>query len=470
MNRWRIWKDGTEVSFQDGLVGGKLKIATTHTFDKPLNKGKANEKSAKQQAIEFMERQILLKTRKGYYEVDPKNGKPLEVVEEQGDVLTKFSRLPSKLRFYKPQNSANSYMEKLMASRKALWLRKLDGNMHVYTIDEKSNHQLYSSSLAMHQKDEAKEGIPILARYPHIEAAVRELDLPPKTILLVEICCVAAGGHVDEYGFSVDNRDLANGVRGSLTEVALELQKEHGSIGLVVWDIAFLLEECLMQTWPIGERILKIQEITDQDPTGWVTFPEYAKYSDEEGIMALTSPVGEFGYELVDDDPRKTMIELAKQLGWEGWVVVDPMATYGDRAYNFRGKNDRPKECVKDKPKREADFIVRYDPKNTLGGGKIGKPGKGRKSVGVGSVQAYLMHPEHGEIEIASVGNGLEEEDVLKYADPKLYPMVWEVEFEDWTKTGSLTHPRFVRPRDDKQPEECGVDQNPDWETHYAQA
>jgi hypothetical protein len=256
VNRWRIKREKKEVSYQDGLVGGKLKIAIVRSFDKVLNKGKANEKSPEQQAIEFMDRQILLKTRKGYHEVDPKSGKPLKAVEDHGDELKKFSGLPSKLRFYKPQNSANSYMTKLMKSGEAMWLRKLDGNMHVYVIDEKSNHQLYSSSLAMHQKDEAKDGIPLLARYPHIEAAMRELELPPKTILLGEVCCVAAGGHVDEYGFSVDSRDLTNGVRGSLTEVALELQKEHGSVGFVAWDIAFLLGECLMQTWPIGQRIV----------------------------------------------------------------------------------------------------------------------------------------------------------------------------------------------------------------------
>ena len=217
-----------------------------------------------------------------------------------------------------------------------------------------------------------------------------------------------------------------------------------------------------MQTWPIGERIRKIQELTDKSSSGWVTFPEYAEYSDEEHIIKLTSPAGDFGFELVDDDPRKTMIELAKTLGWEGWVVVDPMATYGDKAYNFRGKNDRPKECVKDKPKREADFLMRYDPKNG-----IGKPGKGAKSTGIGSAQAYLIHPTKGEVPIAYVGNGITKEQVVELADPSLYPMVWQVEFEDWTDDGSLTHPRMVRIRDDKQPEECTIDQNPSWEEHY---
>jgi ATP-dependent DNA ligase len=196
-----------------------------------------------------------------------------------------------------------------------------------------------------------------------------------------------------------------------------------------------------------------------------VTFPEYAEYSDAEGIMTMTSPAGEFGYELIDECPQRTMIELAKDLGWEGWVVVDPNATYGDKAYNFRGKNDRPKECVKDKPKREADFIVRYDPKKG-----IGKKGEGAKAIGIGSAQAYLVHPELGEIKIAYVGNGLTKEQVVEFANPKLYPMVWQVEFEDWTKDGSLTHPRFVRIRDDKKPKECTVDQNPSWEEHYAQA
>ena len=154
------------------------------------------------------------------------------------------------------------------------------------------------------------------------------------------------------------------------------------------------------------------------------------------------------------------MVRRVEPIALKGWIIRTRTQFQCEDEKQY--EHDRPKECVKDKPKREADFIVRYDPDNG-----IGKKGKGAKATGIGSAQAYLVHPELGEIEIAFVGNGITKERVVEYANPALYPRVWQVEFEDWTKAGSLTHPRFVRVRDDKQPEECSVEQNPNWEEHY---
>lgn len=470
VNRWRIWRDGDQVSFQDGLVGGKLKIATTHGFDEPLNKGKANEKSTEQQAIEFMERQILLKERKGYREVNPKSGEYLQYVPEKKDSLTTFAELPQELRFFKPQNSMNAYIEKMIEQRKAWWLRKRDGCMHVYVIDEDGRHRMYSSTTTPYQKDEP--GVDIILRYPQVEMAMKSIPfLQPKSVFLGEICCVAAGGYKDEYGFDVDSRDIVNGVRGAKLDYALQLQNEKGQLGFCIWDIAFWGGTCQLHQQPACDRYLKIRTLIEAEKSGFITFPEVCRWDEANDIVIMDSPANlvqcvdpedGFSFEVVDGDIRKTMLDAAKQLGWEGWVVVDPESTYDDRAYNFRGKAERPKTCVKDKPKREADFIVRWDPAKG-----IGKKGKGKKSSGVGSVQAYLMHPERGEIPVALIGGGLSDDQVNQFANPKLYPMVWQVEFEDWTKTGSITQPRLVHVRDDKTPDECGVEQNPDWEEHY---
>ena len=107
------------------------------------------------------------------------------------------------------------------------------------------------------------------------------------------------------------------------------------------------------------------------------------------------------------------------------------------------------------KPKLEADFIVRWDPNNG-----IGEWGKGKKSKGVGSVQLYLWDPETGtEVPICLTGGGLTDADVARFADPKLYPTVWQVEFDSWTPKGALRFPVFLRERDDKKPEECLISQ-----------
>ena len=460
--RWIIWQVKNEVSIQHGLQGGKMVIPTTTTLDS-VNVGKANEKSAKEVATEWMERQILKKTRAGYREVDPKTGKFLEHVPEAEDSLTKFSDLPQNLRFYKPLNSMNAYMQKMMDARTAWWLRKRDGNMHAYVVDEKGKHRLYTGSTTPHQKDEPDREI--LERYPHIELAMNELAIPPRSIILGEICCVSAGGFADDDGFDVDDLDLVNGIRGGLTETALETQREHGCLGFCVWDIAFWNKKCLLHTMKAGERFTDVMALADQDSTGWVTFPEIARWDPEKKHIHVDSPTGPFDItELEDRTVEQVLIDLAKDFGWEGWVVVDPESTYGEKGYNFRGKAERPKQSAKLKRKFESDFIIRWDPDNG-----IGKRGKGKKSVGVGSVQAYLIHPERGEIEISLVGGGMTEKNVLELADPSIYPQVAVIEYASWTKSGSLQFPEFLRLRDDKPMDECTVDQNPNWEEHYAE-
>jgi len=161
--------------------------------------------------------------------------------------------------------------------------------------------------------------------------------------------------------------------------------------------------------------------------------------------------------EIEFDGSRNHAIDLAKLLGWEGFVAHDPSAVFGDKAISFRGKPDRPKHAVKVKPKFEADFCVQWNPDEG-----IGSWGKGKKAGGVGSVFAYLWNPDTLEWQyVTKVGGGLTEKDVKEFADPNLFPMVWQVEFATWTDKGSIQFPEFIRQRDDKLPIECTVDQMP---------
>ena len=55
-----------------------------------------------------------------------------------------------------------------------------------------------------------------------------------------------------------------------------------------------------------------------------------------------------------DKDNAEWIAAKAKEWGFEGWVVVDPDAPgYGDKAFNFKGKPDRPSICGKLKPEYE---------------------------------------------------------------------------------------------------------------------
>jgi len=471
VNRWQVKVEGDQVSVRDGHVGGKMKMWSATTMES-VNIGKANEKTAEEAALEEAERRILNKIRKGYREVNLKTGKFLQFQPKQEDTLTHFQDLPQNLRFYKPLNSMNAYLQKMMDERKAWWLRKRDGNMHMYVIDEKMRHRMYSSTTAWHQKDEP--GVELINRFPQVEMAFTQMDfLQPKTIFLGEICQVAAGGHADpDEGFDIENLEYVSGICRGLTDYSLAKQKEEGELGFCIWDIAFWGGDCLLQIVPSCDRFGKMKWVAQQDPTGFVTFPEIAYWDEERGVVGVESPTGPFDLELEEtpdreleegevilDTPEKMLLALAKEHGWEGWVVVDPKSTFDDRAYNFRGKAERPKYSAKLKPKFEADFIVRWDPDNG-----IGKWGKGKKSGGVGSAQAYLWDPEaQEEREIALVGGGLKEDDVFNLADPSLYPQVWAIEFTSWTDKGSLQFPEFLRVRDDKELHECTIDQNPAW-------
>jgi len=158
------------------------------------------------------------------------------------------------------------------------------------------------------------------------------------------------------------------------------------------------------------------------------------------------------------DGSKESAIEIAKLLGWEGFVVLDPDGTYGDKAVSFRGKADRPKHAVKVKPKLEADFCVRWDPERGMG-----TWGKGKKAKGVGSVAAFLWDPgTEGWRYVSKVGGGLTEANVKGFANTTLYPMVWQVEFASWTDKGSVQFPEFIRVREDKTPKECTTEQLPE--------
>lgn len=454
VHRWIVTLDGNTVSLTDGLLDGKLKEPTTH-IEKAVNVGKANESSPEEQARLWAERQVKLKRRKGYREVD-KQGRYME-----DEVITKmnFNDIPENFRAYKPQNSMNSYLQKMMDEGTAWWVRKRNGCMAIMAVGGDHTLTMYSSTLQQTHKD---EDIPWIERYPQFQEAIEALDLPPRTVLLGELCCVVAAGFEHE-GLDRDDLDYVNGVRGSLTQIALDTQVDHGKLGFCVWDILSWNGEFWVQTTPYSDRMARIIELVGKDKTGYLTFPEIATVIEEPAEhywVEISSPNSQTYRLPTRGAPvEKVLLQYAKEMRWEGWVVVDPTATYGDKAFNFRGKAERPKECAKLKPKLEADFIVRYDPTNG-----IGVPGKGSKKVGVGSVFCYLWDPEkREEVYVGKCGGGLSAADVVRFANPKLYPMVWHIEFSAWTKDGSFQFPELGDKgvRDDKTCEECTIDQRP---------
>jgi predicted DNA-binding WGR domain protein len=447
---WEVSAKGNAVTMTWGQLGGALQN-TTQVFE-GVNIGKANEKTPKEVAGEWAERQILLRTRKGYVEVDPVKNTPMG--EASKSEIDWEVGLPPNLRFFKPQNSLNSHCEKLLRAKKARLLRKRDGMMHVILVAYDGGITLYSSTLQRHHKDEPET--PWISRFPHLAQEVANLQLPGGTVLLGELCTTACSGFKDQYGMPSDNYTYVSTITKSLTPLALEKQNEHGLLGFCIWDIGFWDGECLLQSWTANKRFAHISSLLNSPLRHHITMPEMA-YLTGTGINIQSFDASDVTMDYESDDMVKEVLELAKTLGWEGWVVVDGEAAYDDRSHSFHGKAERPKFVCKLKPKLEADFIARWDPDSG-----IGAWGKGKKSVGVGSANLYLWDPgKKEEVFVCECGGGLTDDDVTRLANPKLYPMTWVVEFDSWTAKGALRFPNFVRGRDDKEPHECTIDQMP---------
>lgn len=446
---WKIWVVKDTVYYESGQLDGKM--VTSSRKGEGKNRGRANEVTPAADAENWAERQIELKTRQGYREVGPQ-GKLLE--EAAQSLNFDDARPPENYRIYKPLNNLNVYLQKKLEGHTAWALRKRNGNGMVVYVDSRANISMYTLTMqASHQN----EDVPYLERFPHLLKELKALKLPRCSMICGEL--VTCNG-VNEGDYPVDDLDLVNSVRGSMTSEALEVQKEWGNLGFAVWDIAWWDRECWLRTKTYRERFDKIRLMLRTSNAMYLTYPELCFC---QGNNVVIDSLGVENEKIpVDSTVEKTLLDFAVKMGWEGYVVVDPGAPYGDKADNFKGKADRPKFTGKLKPSREGDFIVRWDPDNG-----IGRRGKGKKAVGVGSLQAYLMHPEKGEIEVCLVGGGLTDELVLELADPSIYPKVAQIEFADWTKDGSLQFPEFVRFRDDKLLDECSVEQNPDWEEHY---
>jgi ATP-dependent DNA ligase len=409
---WQIGVEGNQISTKFGQLGGVLQEVTDYGYAK--NEGKKNYISAEEDAHNLAERMILLKRREGY--------------GEEQDTQREFhpfgAGLPEHLSFYKPQNSLTAKMLKMVNEGTAWALRKYDGEMMVIVKSLEGEISIYSRKMLMSHHN---EDIPWTKRFPHIVEEMQSSTIPPGTILIGEMV------YGITHGVGKDNRWVVAQVMKSLTPRALELQKEHGGLGYVVWDVAWWGGEQLLGKVPFNHR-----------------FDNIVVFCDKRFIQAPWVAI-EGEYEGVEDLRRRATVS-----GWEGFVVVDPNSTYGDKAFNLRGKPDRPAECCKLKPYFEDDFIAKWNP-----AAKVGKWGRGKYTGYMGAVQLF-QYNEAGElIYICDCGNGFTAEFIENNSDVDLWPMVIQVRYEartyisDGDDTNALQFPRFIAVREDKGEREC---------------
>lgn len=418
---WRVRVDGDLISYAWGQMNGALQTATERGY--VVNQGKKNEVSAVDYALYLAREKARKKHWEGYREVDAA-GNYLDALSTEID----FDNLPLNLSFYKP---ANNLLEckglfKKAQNGKVWYTRKRDGNAMILARGQ-GPVKMYSRRM-LRQMDK-EEGSPFTwdDRFTKIVAAANAV-MPPNSIVLGEL--------VMSKGNGLDDPPKADSLLKSLTPQALQDIAQHGEPEFYVWDVAFWDGVDLVREAPVRQRYELIHTMLCLSPFAPIQF--YAPSAD------CQTP--------------ETFRELAKKLGWEGWVVVDPDGVYGDRGYNFKGKPDRPANaCAKLKPVYEDDFIVFWDP--TKGYGEYSSKGRyGDK--GMESACLYQLNAKGEMVYISNVASGLTEE-MKSGADPSQFPQVWVVEYTDrryksrGDKTNSLDFPRFLRIRGDKRTDEC---------------
>lgn len=439
---WTIRVQGNSIITSWGQLGGAMQQATE--FMKGVNIGKKNEMTPEQYAVDRAREMCRKRNWEGYREIGLMlNGTPASrddgtciFLDEPVKADIDFDNLSLSLCFYKPDNSMGAGITKKAEAGQVLYARKANGMMFVIAKGSQPA-KLYSRRMLRNQDDEVGQVDKTWdRRFSNIQAAA-DLIMPANSIMLGEL--VVIGRPEGAYGDCPEDFKAIQSLTKCLTDEAFvkltELENEGKRPIFYCWDIAFWDGQDLVQKSPVGSRYDLIHEVLE----GQHLFPV-------EIYNSTYCPTPE------------SAVLMAKARKWEGCVVVDPEGIYGDKAYNFKGKPDRPGQfCAKLKPEFEDDFIALWDPENGHGE----RSTKGRSNQGIKSVGLY-QHNSKGElVYIANVSSGLKDDQKKNLADPKLFPQVWKVLYTErfyqsqGDDTNALIFPRFEEVRADKKPEEC---------------
>lgn len=441
---WQIQVVGNVVRTSWGQFGGKMQ-QVEETFG-GVNEGKTNYKTPAQYALERAREMVRKKHWEGYREVGfvggqvaMKNDGSIIFLDPVAEKKIDFDNLPLSLSFYKPDNTLSAALEKKLKAGQAWYTRKRNGMMKVLVKDSSGELHIYSRRMLRQHDDEQKSGYTWDDRFPHIIHAVEPL-IPPNTILLGEL--------VVEEEFEGQTRerfDLAQSYIKSLTPKALADMERTGLFPFFYcWDIAFWDGEDLVSAWPVEGRHRLMSDLASR----------YSRwYLDTRPPHIAFEPIHTVSFSSPEEATR-----YAKERDWEGFVVVDPKGVYGDKAYNFKGKPDRPGAfCGKLKPSYEDDFIAIWNPDEGFGE----RSTKGSRAGGIKSVGLYQYNSVGKLVFIANCNSGLTKEMLADLAHPAKWPRVWKVEYKgrryisDGDDTNALDFPAYVETRTDKSPQEC---------------
>ena len=383
--------DGNVVYSEWGIVDGKVQRTSTK-YDY-INKGKANELSPAEAALEDFERKIDTKVREGYV--------PEEEFTENISEMN-FDNVPTSFCPSKPNLSiSDKKLQKMLDDDSAIIQKKMNGMCHFVVSDSKKNIKIYTRRLHDHT-----------IKYPELVSAFKKQRLPANTLLLVELHVPHFKMHMEGFDWlqRVSKSDVLGGECKPDQAKAWKLQRQHPVVALV-FHIPYFDGE---PTWKWGYRnvyglisevIENSEYITTEPPMEFKTVEEIDAYlKKQEGLL-------------------------------EGLVVWDKDDNI---EITFTGKPKR--RCAYKRKTIFEDDVVAYD--YYKGSGK-------REKLGGFLIGKY--DDEGNIVELGKVGTGITDEHMEQ---EWTFPFVMELEYANRYPNGRYQFPVFRKKHEDKVPEE----------------
>jgi len=391
-----------------GLVDGKTQ-ETSNKYDF-INKGKANELLPKEAALADYIRIIETKVKEGYILVDA-----IDSIPELDDKNIDFDNLPVQLCCSKPHSSSSEKkIDTLIAEQKARFFVKENGSCCFLLVCPDGEVKIYSRRINNHTK-----------KYTKIAAALKDIGLPPKTLLIAEFTvdssdlCVT---HMDRFK-RFQEISKADTLKGEVKENVDEtmLRQKDTPVVAVVFNILFLGGEDLTNK-PYADVHATMLDIESYDTSGFIRTPtekQFVSYKE--------------AYTWAKDN-------LDMEEGLVVWNQVE------NAEISYTGKPKR-RACYKLKAVREDDLIA-YG----------WEEGKGKKQGKIGSLLIGKYSEDLSEIiPMGNVGSGLKIKQGECDIDYWEFPCVIQIEHAQRFPTKHYQFPVFIKRHEDKLPKDVVV-------------
>lgn len=465
---WIIYIDEDEPDTVQTEHGNYKKNGESLTMESPLkqrgrNIGKANYKSPARVAQELYKKLIKSKLAEGYQQVSDMDhifkSKLPAVTEEFPYMLSLDEDCPG-FRAPKPQNTLKegSKLWKLAMAGSARFVRKMDGYGFVIAKEDGlvEGYTLRAQRIAPVDNTTYFDRILKVQKWFDAASAI----IPDRSMFFGEIV------PVDEDCIDESSYSYVTSILKSKLKPAMDKQLRYSDLGLYLWDVAFWAGIPVSKLCPYSLRLELLADLVQSVEGGGPTDQlgrdlVQAAGADPIDVELVDLSDTDFDRRVVMEpqllhippetpNPLRYAVNTAKKEGYEGYVVVDPDAIFGQKAWSLTGRVERSAAWAKLKPKLEDDFIARWNPEEG-----IGEYGNGSNFERIGAVELYQWYGDDLRY-CGQCGQGFTESQRERFMDLlRAEPQVFQVEFHEWTAKGKLRIPVFLRRRTDKNVGDC---------------